>query len=39
MTVGFWKQETGSFANNASPSEVAKAKSNQQNPGVPNDGG
>jgi hypothetical protein len=39
MRVGFWKQETGSLANSASPDEVAKAKPNQQNPNVPNDGG
>jgi hypothetical protein len=29
----------GSLANSASPAEVAKAKSNQQNPSVSNDGG
>jgi hypothetical protein len=28
-----------SLANDASPVEVARAKSNQQNPGVSNDGG
>jgi hypothetical protein len=39
MRVGFWKQETGSLANSVSPVEVAKAKSNQQNLSVPNDGG
>jgi hypothetical protein len=32
MRVGFWKQEMGSLGNNASLAEVAKAKSNQQNP-------
>jgi hypothetical protein len=32
-------QETDSLANNASLAEVAKAKSSQQNPSVPNDGG
>jgi hypothetical protein len=37
--MGFWKQEMGSLANSASPAEVAKAKSNQQNPSVSNDGG
>jgi hypothetical protein len=30
MNLGFWKLETGSLDNNASPAEVAKA--NQQNP-------
>jgi hypothetical protein len=30
--LGFWKLETGSLANNASPAEVARAKSNKQNP-------
>jgi hypothetical protein len=35
-TLGFWKPETGSLANSASPAE---AKSNQQNPSVSNDGG
>jgi hypothetical protein len=30
--LGFWKLETGSLANSASPAEVARAKSNQQNP-------
>jgi hypothetical protein len=30
--LGFWKQETGSLANNTSSAEVARAKSNQQNP-------
>jgi hypothetical protein len=39
MRVGFWKQEAGSLANSVSPAEVAKAKSNQQNPSVPNDAG
>jgi hypothetical protein len=39
MRVGFWKQEMGSLANSVSPAEVAKAKSNQQNLSVPNDGG
>jgi hypothetical protein len=39
MRVGFWKQEWGSLANSASPAEVAKAESNQQNLSVPNDGG
>jgi hypothetical protein len=29
----------GNLANNASPAEVAKAKSNQQNMSVSNDGG
>jgi hypothetical protein len=29
----------GSLANSASPAKVVKAKSNQQNPSVPNDGG
>jgi hypothetical protein len=38
MRVGFWKQETDSLANSASPAKEAKAKSNQQNPSVPNDG-
>jgi hypothetical protein len=38
MRVEFWKKETDSLANSASPTEVAKAKSNQQNPSVPNDG-
>jgi hypothetical protein len=38
MRVGFWKQETDSLANSASPTEVAKAKSNQQKPSIPNDG-
>jgi hypothetical protein len=33
------KQEMGSLANNASSAEVAKAKSNKQNPRIPNDGG
>jgi hypothetical protein len=28
-----------SLANSVSPAKVAKAKSNQQNPSVPNDGG
>jgi hypothetical protein len=30
--LGFWKPEVGSLANSASPPEVARAKSNQQNP-------
>jgi hypothetical protein len=30
--LGLWKLETGSLANSASPAEVARAKSNQQNP-------
>jgi hypothetical protein len=30
--TGFWKLEMGSLANSASPAEVARAKSNQQNP-------
>jgi hypothetical protein len=30
MNLGFWKPETGSLANSASPAEVARAKSNQQ---------
>jgi hypothetical protein len=38
MRVGFWKQETYILANSASPAKEAKAKSNQQNPSVPNDG-
>jgi hypothetical protein len=38
MRVEFWKQEMGSLANNTSLDEVPKAKSNQQNPSVPNDG-
>jgi hypothetical protein len=29
--LGFWKLETGSLANSASLTEVARAKSNQQN--------
>jgi hypothetical protein len=29
--LGFWKLETDSLANNASPAEVARAKSNEQN--------
>jgi hypothetical protein len=29
----------GGLANSASPAEVAKVKSIQQNPSVPNDGG
>jgi hypothetical protein len=29
--LGFCKLETGSLANSASPAEVARAKSNQQN--------
>jgi hypothetical protein len=37
--LGFSKQETGSLANSASPAEVAKAKSNQQNLSAPNDVG
>jgi hypothetical protein len=37
--MGFWKQETSSLTNSASPAEVAKAKSNQQILSVPNDGG
>jgi hypothetical protein len=37
--LGFWKLETGSLANSASPTEVARAKSNLQNPSVSNDGG
>jgi hypothetical protein len=32
--LGFWKPKTGSLANSASPAEVARAKSNQQNPCV-----
>jgi hypothetical protein len=36
---GSVKQETGSLANNTSPAEVGKAKSNQQNQSVPNDSG
>jgi hypothetical protein len=32
MNLGFWKPEIGCLANSASPAEVAKAKSNQQNP-------
>jgi hypothetical protein len=36
---GSRKHEMGSLANSASPAEVVKAKSNQQNPSVPNDGG
>jgi hypothetical protein len=36
--LGFWKPETGSLANSALPTEVARAKSNQQNLSVPNDG-
>jgi hypothetical protein len=32
VNLGFWKSETGSLDNSASPAEVAKAKSNQQNP-------
>jgi hypothetical protein len=39
MRVGFWKQEMGSLANSVSSAEVAKAKSNQWNPTIPNDGG
>jgi hypothetical protein len=39
MRVGYWKHETGNLANSALPAEVAKAKSNQQNPSVPNDSG
>jgi hypothetical protein len=30
--LGLWKLETGSLANSALPAEVARAKSNQQNP-------
>jgi hypothetical protein len=30
--LGFWKPEMGSLANSASSAEVARAKSNQQNP-------
>jgi hypothetical protein len=37
--LGFWKPETGSLANSASPAEVARAKSYQKNPRVSNDGG
>jgi hypothetical protein len=37
--LGFWKPETNSLANSASPAEVARAKSNQQNPRVSNDDG
>jgi hypothetical protein len=32
MNLGFWKPEMGSLANSASPAEVSKAKSNQENP-------
>jgi hypothetical protein len=32
MNLGFWKLKMGSLANSASPTEVVKAKSNQQNP-------
>jgi hypothetical protein len=39
IRLGFWKPETSSLANSALPAEVAKAKSNQQNPSVSNDGG
>jgi hypothetical protein len=39
MRLGFWKPEMGSLANSVSTAEVAKAKSNQQNTNVPNDGG
>jgi hypothetical protein len=39
IRLGFWKLETDSLANSASPAEVARAKSNQQNPCVSNDGG
>jgi hypothetical protein len=38
IRLGFWKPETGSLANSASPAEVARAKSNQQNLSVSNDG-
>jgi hypothetical protein len=37
--LGFWKPETGSLANSSPLAEVARAKSNQQNPSVSNDGG
>jgi hypothetical protein len=37
--LGFWKQEMGSLTNSVSPTEVARAKSNQQNPSVSNNGG
>jgi hypothetical protein len=30
--LGFWKSEMNNLANSASPAEVARAKSNQQNP-------
>jgi hypothetical protein len=39
ITLGFWKLEMDNLANNVSPAEVARAKSNQQNPSIPNDGG
>jgi hypothetical protein len=39
IRLGFWKPETGSVANSASLAEVSRAKSNQQNPSVSNDGG
>jgi hypothetical protein len=32
MKFGVLKTETGSLANSVSPAEVARAKSNQQNP-------
>jgi hypothetical protein len=37
--LGFWKSETGSLANSASPADVARAKSNQQKLSVSNDDG
>jgi hypothetical protein len=37
--LGFWKLETGSLANSTLLAEVARAKSNQQNPRVSNNGG
>jgi hypothetical protein len=39
IRLGFWKPEMGSLANSASPAEVARAKSNQQNSSVSNDDG
>jgi hypothetical protein len=39
IRLGFWKPEMGSLANSASPTEVARAKSNQQNLSVSNYGG
>jgi hypothetical protein len=38
IMLGFWKPETDSLANSTSPAEVERAKSNQQNPSVSNDG-